>query len=105
MDSDEREIFDYLKGWPGHFVSTTEIARRAGGKRKYRENPHWAHPVLSRMVEQGLLESDALGHFRVKAADERTTRRKRWISPHIARILEQSGKNFDTVINVDDSDA
>src|SRR5262249_35058813 len=65
MDSDEREICLYLKGWPGQFVSVAEITRRAGGKRRGRQDPNWAVPVLTRLVEKGILEADSTGHYRL----------------------------------------
>lgn len=90
MDSDEREIFHFLKTWGVEYVSYREIARRAGGKKKYHENPEWAKPLLMRMQERGVLESDTVGRYRVKpvAAKNKATR---WVSPDIAKILEEQG--------------
>ena len=96
MDSDEREIHDYLKAWPKQFISAKEICRRAGGKRKYQEDSRWAYPVLSRMLEKGLIETDSLGHYRAKDDEKREkTNRKKWVSPQIEKILKQSGKRFE----------
>ena len=78
-----------------------EISRRAGTKRRYREEPNWAVPVLSRLVEQGIVESDSTGHYRLKRS-EKKKRAKRWIAPHIQKILEQSGRSFDEVIKIDE---
>ena len=44
METEEREICIYLKSWNGQFVSGREIARRAAGKRRFRED----QPGLSR---------------------------------------------------------
>lgn len=100
MDGDQREILLYLKSWPRLFVSGREICRRAGSKRRYREDPRWALPILSRMVEDGLIESDSHGHYRFKQpAPER--KRRRWIAPHFARILLERSKDFDSVIASD----
>ena len=52
MDADERDICNYLKAWPGQFVYGRDIARRAGGKWRFRENPDWATEVLSRLVDK-----------------------------------------------------
>ena len=35
MDSEEREIFDFLQTWGADFVSYKEIARRAAGRKKF----------------------------------------------------------------------
>ena len=72
MDTDEREIFQFLKIWGGSFTSAREIARRAGSKKRFHEDPDWAKPILLRMTERGILESDIQGRFRIK----RVVRRK-----------------------------
>jgi hypothetical protein len=90
MDADEREIFYFLKTWGQEFVSAKEIARRAAGKKKFHENPEWAKPVLMKMQERGLLESDTQGRYRVKPIPHKN-KSKRWVSPEIAKILQESG--------------
>ena len=102
MDADERDICLYLKGFPGQFLSHKEISRRAGGKRRYRNEPEWAAPVLSRLVEKGTLESDSTGHYRLKLRPK--DKPVRWVSPQIRKILEKSGKEFDGVYEVDADD-
>jgi hypothetical protein len=103
MDADEREICLYLKGWPGQFVSVAEITRRAGGKRRGRQEPNWAVPVLSRLVEKGILEADATGHYRLIRRAQKE-KKKRWVSPHIQKILEKSGKSFEGVFDMEEDD-
>lgn len=100
MDAEEREICLYLKGFPGQFVSYAEISRRAGGKRRYRQEPEWATPILARMVERGIIESDATGHYKLKSRPrkEQTTR---FVSPQIRKILERSGKNFEGIFDIE----
>jgi hypothetical protein len=87
MDAEEREICDFLRSFPGQYVSHREICRRAGGKWRFREDEKWAMPILSRMVEKGLLESDASGHFRL--IEQKDDKKKRWISPELRKILEK----------------
>ena len=94
MDAEEREVCIYLKSWSGVFVSGREIARRAGGKGRFRQDPNWAGPVLARLVEKGYVESDAGGHYRL-TPKEKKERAKKWVSPQIKKILEQSGKVFE----------
>jgi len=90
MDAEEREICDFLKSWVDQFVSQREICRRAGGKWRFRENPNWALPILSRMLEKRLVESDAHGHFRL-AAEKPDDKKKRWISPQLKKLLDGGG--------------
>jgi hypothetical protein len=84
-------------------VSFAEISRRAGGKRRYRQEPEWAVPVLARMVERGVLESDSTGHYKLKTRPKKE-RPTRWVSPQIRKILERSGKDFEGVFEVDKDD-
>jgi hypothetical protein len=100
MDADEREICMYLKGFLGQFVSYAEISRRAGGKQRFRQEPEWATPVLARMVERGIIESDSTGHYKLKSRP-RKDRTTRFVSPQIRKILEGSGKNFEGVFEIE----
>ena len=90
MDSEEQEIFFFLKTWGEEFVSAKEIARRASGKQKFYKNPEWAKPLLMRMQERGILESDTQNRFRIKPVSKKT-KDKRWVSPDIAKILQKNG--------------
>jgi hypothetical protein len=97
MDADQNDICQFLKSWLGQFVSGKEICRRAGGKWRYREDEKRAMPVLQRMIESKLVEADTTGHFRLVQHHDRKNNKKRWISPEIKRILEQSGRELNAV--------
>jgi hypothetical protein len=99
MDADQNEICQYLKSWPGQFVSRKEICRRAGGKWRYREDENWALPVLQRMLECRLVESNSTGHYRllIKAVNEEKNKKRLWVSPTIRAILQKSGRNFGVI--------
>lgn len=58
------EILAYLKTDSGRFVSLAEISRRAGGRRRFEESPSWAKRLLPPLVEAGLVEMNARGHYR-----------------------------------------
>ena len=106
LDSDAKEIYEYLKSYPGQFISSKEICRRAGGKRRFQEEPRWAYPVLSRMIDDKVLESDSLGHYRIKEEEspvKARAKRKKWVAPHIEKILKQSGKRFDIIDEAESS--
>ena len=90
MDCDEREIFHFLKTWGSEFVGAVEIARRAGIKKRFYDEPDWAKPVLMRMADRGILESDSSGRYRIKPIS-RKDKQKRWVAPDIAKILQESG--------------
>ena len=103
MDAEEIEVSLYLKGWPGQFVSLAQITRRAVSRKRYNREPNWAVPVLSRMVEKGILESDSGGHYRLKP-QQKKQKPARWASPEIRRILRESGKDFSGVFDLGDVD-
>ncbi len=103
MDADERDICLYLKGWAGQFVALAEISRRASGKRREEREPGWAVPVLGRLVEKGIVESDSTGHYRLKPRAGKEKPRK-WISPQVRKMLEESGKPFEYVLEDEDDD-
>ncbi|HEY9171090.1 MAG TPA: hypothetical protein VI136_02285 [Verrucomicrobiae bacterium] len=94
MEAEKREILDYLKAALGQFVSVKEICRRAGGKHRHADDPRWAVPVLRRLVEEGLIERDAAGHYRLKPPETSRRKSRRWVSPQVAKILRASGKSF-----------
>ena len=93
MDADERDICNFLRAYPGQFISGGEIARRAAGRHRLRADAEWAAPVLTRLVEQGILENDYTGHYRLRQKP-RKEKPAKWVSPQIKKILEQSGKDF-----------
>ena len=95
MDSDERDIFQYLKTWDTEFINPMEISRRAGSKKRFYDDPGWAKPILSRMEERGILESDMQGRFRIKPV-ARKKKGKQWVAPDIAKILQENGLTTET---------
>lgn len=102
MDADERQIYQYLKPFRKEYISTREICRRAGGRKRFHEEPEWAKVVLGRMVERGILELDAAGRFRIKPRDLDPNKQKKWASPEIQRVLLKSGANCSELIISED---
>ena len=98
MLHDERLIFEYLQTLGEAFASASEVCRRAAGdKRRWKENPDWAKPVLVQMVAQGILESNAWGQYRLIPEDKKKPKGRRAVAvaPHIEKILSGSGRTFD----------
>ena len=89
MGTDENNICNYLKSWPEEFLSSREICRRAAGKGRFREDPYWALPVLLQLFEQGILETDSNGHYRL--APNAPESKHSWIAPRIQQILQSKG--------------
>jgi hypothetical protein len=101
MTSEERDIYHYLKASPRAYFSAREIARRAAGKKTYQEKPQWAKAFLPGMVDKGLVEMDGTGHFRLKQQEAVEAKGRKWVSPHIARILKASGKSFNESVTIE----
>jgi hypothetical protein len=100
MDAEEKDICDFLKSWPGQYVAGREIARRAGGKWRFRDDPEWATPVLLRLLEQGVIDSDASARYRL-LDDPKKHKAERWLSPDIKAILEKAGEASETATEGD----
>ncbi len=105
MDADEKDIITFLKQWGSQFVSGREICRRAGGKHRFRDDPYWANQPLLRLVERAILETDSAGHFRLIEENRKRRAQKKWIAPHLRKILEQSGKDFGGALDAGEPDA
>jgi hypothetical protein len=104
MDYDERSVRIFLRGYPGQFVSPRVISRRLGGKRRYHEDPLWVMPILNSLVDKGIVETDAQGHFRLKKAEPADPRKRVWIAPQVKQILERSSRDFTKVIKIDEEE-
>jgi len=89
MDTEERDIFQFLKTWGTDFTNATEVCRRAGSKKKFYDDPGWAKPILMRMQERGILENDIQGRYRIKPVHKKKV--KQWVAPDIAQILKEGG--------------
>jgi hypothetical protein len=103
MDAEERDICDFLKSWQGQFVAGREICKRAGGKWRFREDPNWAMPILSSMIEKGMIEGDALGHYRLAPDHKKDKKKKWWVSPQMKKILSESEK-LGGVVSIEDTE-
>jgi hypothetical protein len=69
MNADEVRIIDLLNESPNEFVSVTDVSRKLGKGRRYKEDRTWAAPIMRRMEMDGLLEVNDAGDFRVRKAD------------------------------------
>ena len=103
LTTEEIEILQYLKSFPGSFISAREISRRASGQRRRHHESRWADLYLNQLVEKQLVETDNMGRYRCLASEnekqeEKKERKvKKWMSPQIQRILAQSGKTFEGI--------
>ena len=95
MDTDEREIFEFLKIWGGGFTAAREIARRAGTKKRFHSDPDWAKPILLRMAERGILESDIQGRFRIKPISHKEPEQQR-VAPEGSKVLQESNATVES---------
>ena len=66
MTYEEMAILSFLKGNPDGYVARREIARKALKRVVFEENPHWADAPLAGLVDQGEVEQDDSGHYKIK---------------------------------------
>ena len=66
LSAEALDIIAYLKTASGKFVSMPEISRRAGGRRRFEESAGWAKNLMSPLLDAGLIEVNARGHYRVR---------------------------------------
>jgi hypothetical protein len=74
LSAEALDIIAYLKTAPNKFVSLQEISRRAGGRRRFEEFPNWAKNLMAILIDAGLLEVNARGHYRVPGQNEMQTK-------------------------------
>jgi hypothetical protein len=82
-----------------------ELSRRAEGRRRFMEDPRWAHSPLSQLVDANLVEADGFGRYRVKSNSEKHGMANagqparqpgiKFIDPRLRSILERSNRAFD----------
>jgi hypothetical protein len=66
MTYEELAIVNFLKGSSDSYVARREIARKALKRTVFEENPHWADAPLGGLVDQGAVEQNDSGHYRIK---------------------------------------
>ena len=66
MTDAEQTIVTYLATSPDSFFARKEIARRAVRRQVYEENQHWADAALASLAQQGIIEQNDQGLFRLK---------------------------------------
>jgi hypothetical protein len=66
MNYEEMAIMNFLRTCGETFMSRREIARKALKRQVFEENPHWADGPLGGLVDQGLIEQNDSGHYRLK---------------------------------------
>lgn len=92
LGSDESVVLRFLKNWPDAFVSETEVARRADGRRRFQEDPGWASAALAQLMELKLIEADSMGRFRVNHHPaKKCVKTQRFVSPRLREILKRAG--------------
>ncbi len=65
LSANDQAVLQYLATSRETFFSSREICRRAGSRELWEKNQRWAVPILSRLLAQGLVETDAAGHYRL----------------------------------------
>ena len=86
MNADEVRIVDFLNENPNEFVSVTDVSKRLGKGRRYKEDRTWAAPIMRRMEMDGLLEVDDSGGYRVRKTDKQIDFKQALKSPGVVSL-------------------
>lgn len=98
LGSDESCAYQYLRSHGDEFVSEMEVARRADGVRRFKEEPRWAHVALGQLVDKKLVETDGGGRYRIPPLHpegEKEAKPEKFIDPRLRKILERSKRKID----------
>jgi CheY-like chemotaxis protein len=76
LDPSQVEICAYLASGGERWFSQSEIAKRAGGKKRVQEDPRWALRALPGLVELGIVEINSSGHYRLRSVAKEDVDRK-----------------------------
>ncbi len=66
MNEEEMTILNFLKASPEARFARREIARRAGSRSLFEENPRWIDAPLAALTGQGLVEITIDGFYQFK---------------------------------------
>ena len=66
MNDEEMTVLNFLKTSPETCFARRELARRAGRRSLFEENPHWVDAPLAGLVGQGLAEINDNGSYQFK---------------------------------------
>lgn len=66
MSEEEATILGFLQGNPESAFGRKEIARKAGRRADYEENPRWADAALNALVDKKLIVISESGHYQFK---------------------------------------
>ena len=91
MNSEEKQIIDFLKPCPGVFFSVREIGKKAGTRRQFNDNPEWARPHLKFLAAKGHLESNPLGQFCFIPSEEKKKKIYK-VGDHLKPISAEEAK-------------
>ena len=87
LSAEALDIIAYLKTAPNKYVSILEISRRAGGRRRFEESPNWAKDLMAPLMDAGLLEVNARGHYRAAVETESETKPQAQATPALCSIF------------------
>jgi len=66
MNEQSHEILNFLRANPEVYFNRKEIAKKAVHRSVYEENPHWVTAPLAGLVNDGMVEQNDEGHYRIK---------------------------------------
>ena len=79
MNSEETEIYEFLKQRPRRFVPVAEISRGLSARQDFCRDRNWMIAILRRMEIEGWVEASPKGGYRLMHQPDETTSFKKAI--------------------------
>ncbi len=96
LGADENSVLQYLKNYPGNFITEMEIARHADGGSRLLQDKYWVHGALVRLLDLHLVDTDGFGRYLIHSSDALAAcARKKFLAPQVRDILEHSDQPLD----------
>ena len=69
MNTEETQIYEFLKKRGGNYVSVIDISKFLDPGRRFHRDRNFARPILRRMEVDGIVECNLYGEYRVKGGE------------------------------------
>ena len=79
MNSEEKEVYEFLKLRPNRFVRVAEISKELGARQDFCRDRNWMTAILRRMEIEGWVEASPKGGYRLMHQPDETTSFKKAI--------------------------
>lgn len=65
VSAEQQQVLNFIRTSPTASFSAMEVARKAGTRRQFEEDPRWAVQCLRYLLDMKLIERDEQGKYRL----------------------------------------